>query len=89
MYKLLTNFEVKKRGLRVALFFTIVSLICFFDREYDPTIYFSRARIRFFCVHFGSTGGFLYVHEPCFRIRFDFSKWNRKNRRITFLSNRT
>ncbi|EMI65296.1 hypothetical protein LEP1GSC076_1631 [Leptospira sp. Fiocruz LV4135] len=29
MYKLLTNFEVKKRGLRVALFFTIVSLICF------------------------------------------------------------
>lgn len=29
MHNLFTNFEVKKRGLRVALFFTIVSLICF------------------------------------------------------------
>ncbi|WP_061248321.1 hypothetical protein [Leptospira alstonii] len=29
MHKLFMNFEVKKRGLRIALFFTIVSLICF------------------------------------------------------------
>ncbi|EMY78254.1 hypothetical protein LEP1GSC060_1330 [Leptospira weilii serovar Ranarum str. ICFT] len=29
MHKLFMNFEVKKRGLRIALFFTIASLICF------------------------------------------------------------
>ncbi|EMJ54008.1 hypothetical protein [Leptospira interrogans] len=30
MHKLLKNFEIKKRGLRISLFFTIVSLISFF-----------------------------------------------------------
>ncbi|EKO14830.1 hypothetical protein [Leptospira kirschneri] len=30
MYKLFNNFEIKKRGLRISLFFTIVSLISFF-----------------------------------------------------------
>ncbi|WP_061217599.1 hypothetical protein [Leptospira weilii] len=29
MHNLFANFEVKKRGLRIALFFTILSLICF------------------------------------------------------------
>ncbi|EMN00969.1 hypothetical protein [Leptospira noguchii] len=30
MYKLLKNFETKKRGLRISLFFTIASLVSFF-----------------------------------------------------------